>query len=80
MHYVDVKNTPDVAAQFQVFALPTILIYFQGKEYYRFSRNIGVNELREAIARPYGMVFSQQLIVNVLMRFEEVSGEQRDEK
>ncbi len=56
--YVNTEEQPDVAAHFQVFAVPTVLVYFQGKEYYRFSRNIGLGQLDEAIQRPYNLLFS----------------------
>jgi len=55
--YVNTVEHPEVAANFQVFAVPTVLVYFQGKEYYRFSRNIGLGQIDEAIARPYQLLF-----------------------
>lgn len=54
---INIIEQPDVAAQFQVFTVPTVLIYFQGKEYYRFSRNVGLVQLDEAIERPYRLLF-----------------------
>jgi len=55
--YVKSDVLPEVAAQNQVFAAPTILVFFDGREYIRKSRNIGISELHEAIARPYEMMF-----------------------
>ncbi len=55
--YINVQEQPDVAASFQVFTVPTILIFFEGKEYYRFARNLSINQLKEAIERPYNMLF-----------------------
>ncbi len=57
MLYCDTINQPEIAAQHAVFAVPTILIWFQGKETFRFSRNIGLTEFEEAIARPYALLF-----------------------
>ena len=57
--YVQSDKLPEVAAQNQVFAAPTILIFLGGKEYIRKSRNIGINELHQEIARPYSMMFSE---------------------
>lgn len=48
---------PEIAAQNQVFTAPTILVFFEGREYIRKSRNIGILELQEAIERPYSLVF-----------------------
>lgn len=55
--YCDTVLQPKVAAQNRVFAVPTILIFIEGKETFRFSRNIGLGELEQAIARPYSMLF-----------------------
>jgi len=57
MLYCDTINQPEIAAQHAVFAVPTILVWFQGKETFRFSRNIGLTEFEEAIARPYVLLF-----------------------
>lgn len=59
MAYVRSDVLPDVAAQHQVFAAPTILVFFEGREYIRKSRNIGISELRHEIERPYSMMFSE---------------------
>jgi len=58
MVYIKSDKLPEVAAQNQVFAAPTILIYFEGREYIRKSRNIGIGELQNEIERPYSMIFS----------------------
>jgi thioredoxin-like negative regulator of GroEL len=57
--YIPSDVLPDVAAQNQVFAAPTILIFFEGREYIRKSRSIGISELQREIDRPYSMVFSE---------------------
>ena len=57
MYYCDTKKSPELAAQNSIFAVPTILVYFGGRESIRKSRNIGINELREHIERPYSMIF-----------------------
>lgn len=56
--YIKSDILPEVAAQNQVFAAPTILVFFDGKEYIRKSRNIGISELHKEIDRPYSMMFS----------------------
>ena len=55
--YVDTEKSPVVAGQFRVFTIPTILIYFEGKEQVRYSRNISMHQLEAAIGRPYELVF-----------------------
>lgn len=56
--YIKSDKLPEVAAQSQIFAAPTILLFFDGREYIRKSRNIGVSELEKEIARLYSMMFS----------------------
>lgn len=56
--YIKSDKLPEVAAQNQVFAAPTIIIFFDGREYIRKSRNIGIGELQQEIGRPYSMLFS----------------------
>lgn len=55
--YVDTEKSPVIAGQYRVFTIPTILIFFEGKEQVRYSRNISMHQLEEAISRPYSMVF-----------------------
>ena len=57
MAYIRSDALPDIAGQNSIFAAPTILVFFDGREYIRKSRNIGIGELKEAIARPYQMMF-----------------------
>jgi hypothetical protein len=58
--YADTKNYPDIAGQNSIFAVPTILVWFGGREYLRKSRNISLDELAQEIERPYEMMFSDQ--------------------
>lgn len=56
--YIKSDIYPEIAAQNQVFAAPTILVFFEGREYIRKSRNIGIGELQREIERQYSMMFS----------------------
>ncbi len=57
LEYINIETDSVAATQYQVFTAPAILIFFEGKEYYRFARNISINQLKEAIERPYNMLF-----------------------
>jgi thioredoxin-like negative regulator of GroEL len=57
-HYVDTEKSPVIAGQFRVFTIPTILIFFEGKEQERFSRNISMHQLEASLSRPYPLVFA----------------------
>ncbi|MFT5878150.1 MAG: thioredoxin 1 [Salibacteraceae bacterium] len=54
---VDTMTDPILASAFNVFSNPTILVFFEGKEYLRKSKYIGVSELGGQIDRIYKMVF-----------------------
>lgn len=55
--YVDLNETKEISGQLSVFSVPTILVYFEGKETIRASRNVHLEELREQIERYYKMIF-----------------------
>ena len=57
MYYADTVIHPEISAQYSIFAVPTILVFFAGRESFRRSRNIGIKELQELIERPYSMIF-----------------------
>jgi len=56
--YVDISEVPEISAQNTIFSIPTIVLYLAGKEVFRKSRHIGVEEIKDIIARPYNMMFS----------------------
>lgn len=58
MYYVDTVLTPDISAQHTVFTIPTIVVFFEGREIIRKSRHIGVDQLQSEIERPYSIFFS----------------------
>ncbi len=55
--YVDCAQAPQVAAQAGVFGVPTIVVYFDGKEFWRRTRNLSIAELQESLCRPYTLLF-----------------------
>jgi thioredoxin-like negative regulator of GroEL len=57
IYYVDIYKNPEIAAQNGIFVAPTILLLFEGKEHLRISRNLGIEELKEKIQRPYEIMF-----------------------
>lgn len=56
--YIDIEQSKEIAAKYSIFAVPTMVFFFDGKESFRKSRNFGLAELSEAIERPYSMIFS----------------------
>ena len=54
---VKTEENLELARQFSVFALPTILVFFDGSEFQRKERNISVRGFIQDIKRPYNMFF-----------------------
>ena len=50
---VDVSLSQDVSAHFGVFAIPTVLVFLDGKEFLRKSRHMSVDMVIKEIQRPY---------------------------
>ena len=55
--FINSEKFPELPAQFQVFANPTLIIFFDGREYRRESKYISISQLAEEINRPYQMIF-----------------------
>jgi len=49
--YVDIHQHPEISGQLLVFAVPTIIIFYQGKEATRFSRHFSIQDLETALNR-----------------------------
>ncbi len=55
---IDIAETPEIASHFSVFAIPTLLVFLDGREFLRKSRHMSVGEVVEAIRRPYEIMFA----------------------
>jgi len=56
-YYINCTALPEVAARFSVFAVPTLLVCFDGRETIRKSRYLGIDELDDALRRPFQLFF-----------------------
>ncbi len=56
--WIDMNALPATAASQQVFVEPTILLFVDGKEYLRKSRNIHMSDLKGGLARIYDLAFA----------------------
>ena len=57
-YHADIALTPEIAAQFQVFSAPTIIVFFEGKEFIRKGRSMSVDGLLQEIKRPFELMTS----------------------
>jgi len=56
--YINAAQFPELAASNGVFASPTIVVFFDGKENFRVSKYISIDELAGRIGRYYDLIFS----------------------
>jgi thioredoxin-like negative regulator of GroEL len=52
--YVNTKESPEVGGQFMVFAVPTIILFYEGREAKRYSRHISLQDFRAFLERMTG--------------------------
>ena len=55
---IDISEEPAISSHFGVFAIPTLLVFLGGKEFLRKSRHMSVDEVINAIRRPYEIMTS----------------------
>ena len=56
---VDCAASPALAAARGVFTIPTLLLFFDGRETQRLTRNFSLGQIRESLVRPYRLLFEQ---------------------
>lgn len=54
---VNVSEFLELSASYHVFASPTIIAFFEGKETFRVSKYVSIAELRDKILRYYEILF-----------------------
>lgn len=50
---VEIEEEREFVSKLEVFTIPTIIVYFEGKEFFRKSRHISVEGFVEEVRRPY---------------------------
>ena len=56
-YYINSNQNLDITSFFNIFSSPTILVFFEGKEFKRYGRNISLDIFNSEIKRLYEMVF-----------------------
>jgi thioredoxin 1 len=56
-YYINLEEDKNLAGQLNIFTVPTIIFYFDGKEFLRKSRFINLVELSGEIERIYRIMF-----------------------
>ncbi len=60
MYEVKADLSKEIASKFSVFSIPTILVFFDSKEFFRFGRNISISKFIEDIKRPYNLFMEEE--------------------
>ena len=55
---IDISETPEIASHFSVFAIPTVLIFFQGRAFLLKSLHISIGDVIDDIRRPYALMLA----------------------
>ncbi len=58
MAEANVAEIPEISARFNIFSAPTFMIYFDGKEFAREGRNVGLLPLSQKIEKVYNLFFN----------------------
>jgi thioredoxin-like negative regulator of GroEL len=54
--YLDAHENPEISAHYQVFSVPTMIVFMDGREFAREGRSVSLYQLQEKLSRPYGMM------------------------
>ncbi|MCH9740497.1 MAG: thioredoxin family protein, partial [Epsilonproteobacteria bacterium] len=56
--YLDAHENAQIAAHFQLFSVPTMLVFLDGREFVREGRTVSMHQLRQQLQRPYDLMTS----------------------
>ncbi len=55
-YYFDIEEYKEFAISHNVFSMPTVLVFLDGKEFIRKSRNMSVDGIVNDLKRPYSLL------------------------
>lgn len=57
--FIDSSIYPELSASLNVFSNPTMILFFEGKEYKRYNQFVSIIELEQYIRKYYNMIYEQ---------------------
>jgi thioredoxin-like negative regulator of GroEL len=54
--YLDAHEHAEISAHYQVFSVPTMMVFLDGREFAREGRSVSLHQLTHQLERPYGMM------------------------
>lgn len=67
--HVDVNESVKIAAQNNIFTIPAVLVFINGKEIIREARFISIDNLSDKISRYYDLLFGDEIPENMLNKY-----------
>lgn len=56
--YLDAHENAEISAHYQVFSVPTMIVYMDEREFAREGRSVSMHKLTEQLKRPYTMMIT----------------------
>jgi thioredoxin-like negative regulator of GroEL len=56
--YLDAHENAEISAYFQVFSVPTMIVFMDGREFMREGRAVSLYQMSQKLKRPYDMMLS----------------------
>ena len=57
--FINSDTSKEITSNYGIFSFPTVLVFFESKEFFRVSRNFSVHELIKDVNRPYELLFKE---------------------
>lgn len=57
MHVLDISEYPEIVSEYNVLSSPTMLLFLDGKEFFRGGIYTSIEELDEKLTRFYSLMF-----------------------
>ena len=54
--YLDAHENAEISAHYQVFSVPTMIVFLDGREFVREGRAVSMHKMTEQLSRPYSMM------------------------
>ena len=54
--YLDAHENAEISAHYQVFSVPTMIVFLDGREFVREGRAVSLHQMTEQLKRPYALM------------------------
>ncbi|OUR73696.1 hypothetical protein A9Q76_02150 [Arcobacter sp. 31_11_sub10_T18] len=57
--FMQENTSKEITSNYGIFSFPTILVFFEGKEFFRVGRNLSMTQFQKDIQRIYSLLFKE---------------------